>query len=216
MSKLSELIARMGEIEFGEEEDADLAARASEALDEQEEVSAKAEQADSEASAAKAAVEEAEARAADAEARAEAAEAKAVEAEEQAETAVSRLLSVLEEVRADAKELRKRQTKMEEWRDVAVERHGLVSSSDDEASNRAGKTETKPLATEEEFEAARANVWNKPLSLFRSIMNGYRREYGDLYDRADAAERTTERSLGHIRALQAIQRPEDKPRFVDV
>lgn len=216
MSKLNELVARLGKIEFGEEEDAELAARAEEAVEEQVEVVEKAKKAKSDADESETRAAEAEARASDAETRAEEAEARAEQVEQEAESAVARVVSLLEEVRSDLTEIKKQAKSLEEWRDTVVERHGLVSSSGEEASNRAGRASAdEPLVPEEQFEAARKDAQGGPMRLFRNIMDAYRRECGDLYDRPGASERTTDRTLGHIRALQATRRPEDRPRFVD-
>lgn len=214
MSKLSELVSRLGQIEFGDEEDADLASRAEGALEEQETLTDEAKTAKADAEDAEERAKEAEVRASEAEVRADEAEVRADKVEQEAEAAIGKVVTLLEEVRKDLGEIREQQKSLDDWRTAVVERHGLVTSSDDEGSNRAGRVSDEPLVSDEDFAAARKQAQGGPMRLWQRIMTGYREKYGELYDVPGASSRMTDRTLGTIRSLQAVRRPSDRPRFV--
>lgn len=222
MSKLTELIARMGEMEFGEQEDQELAELAEGALEEAQageqqaqEAETRSQQDEGEEEAAEERVVEAEARASEAETQAEEAEARAEAAEQEAEGAVSQMVRLLEDVKSELSEIREQQNQLDTWREGVTERYGLVPSSEGEAENRAGvMADDKPLVSEEEFETARKSAMGAPQQLFRKIMSEYKRTYGKIYDRPGTSENITDRTLNTIRAIQAQRRPEERPSFV--
>jgi len=222
VSKLKELVARMGEMEFGEQEDAELAELAEEALEESqageqqaEEVESRSQEDGEEAQAAEERAVEAEARAAEAETQVEEAEARAEEAEAEAEGAVARMVGLLEDVKSELSEIREQQAQLDQWRTGVADRYGLVTPSGEEAENRAeGMVGDEPLVSDEKFEAASKNAQGAPLQLFREIMSSFKRTYGEVYDRTGSAENMTDRALNTIRVLQSQRSPEERPRFV--
>lgn len=218
MSKLKDLLERVAEFDYAPEEDADIAERAEAAVTEQTETSQRVQDAAATATEAQTLAGEAEARASEAEVRASEAETRAEEAEARASEAeadaVRGITQLMEGVRSELQAVTQRLDAAEEWRTGVSERYGLVPSSDDEAANRAGSAADEPLVPDEDFVEARKHADGQPLDLFRRIMSRFKEKYGPVYDVPGAEERTSERTLNTIRAMQAVRTPAERPQWI--
>ncbi len=127
-----------------------------------------------------------------------------------AEAGVGAISSLLEEARKEIVTLNEGIGDLKGFRKAFEARYGVLTSDEDEASERAGNAaDEAPLASEDEFKEA--NNYELSVDLFRNILTRFADRYGDAPIPEGATP--TARSLAYVRRVQGTVLAGEAPSF---
>jgi len=127
-----------------------------------------------------------------------------------AEAGVGAISSLLEGARSEIAVLNESIGDLNGFRSAFEARYGVLTSDEDEASERGGSAaDDAPLASEEEF--TEASNYELSVGLFRNILTRYTDRYGDA-PIPDGATPTA-RSLAYVRRVQGTILAGESPSF---